>query len=79
MTAMPPAYFVDRHLQEGRAEKVAFREASGAGRELTYGQLADGSGRVATALERTGIRREERAVMLVLDQVEFPQIFWGCL
>ncbi len=73
------AYFVDRHPKEGRAEKVAFREASGAGRELTYGQLADGSGRVATALVRAGIRREERAVMLVLDQIEFPQIFWGCL
>ena len=68
------AYFVDRHLQEGRAGKIAFHEVSGAGGELT-----DGSGRVAAALDRSGIRREERAVMLLLDQIEFPQIFWGCL
>ena len=31
------------------------------------------------ALERSGIRREERAILLVLDRIEFPEIFWGCL
>ena len=73
------AYFVDRHTGEGRSEKVAFREASPAGRELTYGGLSDRSGRIAAALLEAGIRREDRAVMLLLDQIEFPQIFWGCL
>lgn len=72
-------WFVDRHSAEGRGGKTAFREAFGAGRSLTYAGLASGSARVAGALERAGVRREERALMLVLDQVEFPMIFWGAI
>ncbi|WP_050931780.1 benzoate-CoA ligase family protein [Aestuariivita boseongensis] len=72
-------WFVDRHLQEGRADKVAFREAAGDKRRMTYGHLAHESARVADALQRAGINREERAVMLMLDQLEFPPVFWGCL
>lgn len=72
-------WFVDRHLEEGRADNIAFREAAGDKRSLTYGQLAQDSARVAGALDRANINREERAVMLMLDQLEFPSIFWGCL
>lgn len=72
-------YFVDRHVDEGRGDKIAFKEAAGAKRTLSYGALADQTARVATAFGRAGIRREERAVMLVLDQIEFPAIFWGAL
>ncbi len=72
-------HFVDRHVAEGRSDKPAFREAFGARRTLSYGALADRSARVATALKRAGIPRESRALMLVLDQIEFPVIFWGCL
>lgn len=72
-------WFVDRHLAEGRADKVAFREAWDGGRDLTYGALAEGSGCVAGALDRAGIHREERAAMFILDQIEFPLIFWGAL
>ncbi len=72
-------YFVDRHVGEGRGDKVAFREATGLMRELTYEQLATRSGMVAGALNDAGIYPQERAIMLMLDQIEFPQIFWGCL
>ncbi|GAA6191197.1 benzoate-CoA ligase family protein [Phaeobacter sp. NW0010-22] len=72
-------YFVDRHVEQGREDRAAFREAAGAKRSLTYGTLAQKTGQVASALVRAGIPREARAVMLVLDQIEFPQIFWGCL
>ncbi len=72
-------YFVDRHIDEGRSGKVAFREAAGEKRSLTYGTLSKRSGCVAGALDHAGIRREERALMLVLDKIEFPEIFWGCL
>jgi len=68
--------FVDRHPAEGRAAKTAFREA-GTGRSLTYGELATQTGQMAGALTRAGLRREERALLLVLDQIEFPVIFWG--
>jgi 4-hydroxybenzoate-CoA ligase len=80
MTASENAagYFVDRHSVE-RPDKIAFREASGKKRSLGYGQLALDSSQVAGALARAGIARESRIVMLVLDQIEFPQIFWGAL
>ena len=72
-------YFVDRHLEEGRADKVAFREADGGRRSLTYGQLAEEASRFAGALYRHGVRREERIAMIVRDQIEFPVVFWGAL
>lgn len=71
-------YFVDRHPEEGRGKKVAYREVGG-GRSLTYGALAEGAGLVAGAFAHADIRPEQRAAMLVLDQIEFPQIFWGAL
>ena len=36
-TANAASYFVDRHLAEGRADKIAFIEGE---RSLTYGALA---------------------------------------
>ena len=72
-------YFVDRHIAEGRADKVAYREADGARRTLTYGRLAEEAARFAGALYRHGVRREERVAMVVRDQIEFPVVFWGSL
>jgi 4-hydroxybenzoate-CoA ligase len=72
-------YFVDRHVSEGRSDKLAFREADGQQRDLTYGELANQSARVAAALGLAGINREERIALLVLDQLEMPVMFWGAL
>ena len=71
-------HFVDRHLLEGRGDKQAFLEVE-SGRSLTYAQMAEGSDLVAGALTRAEIRPEERMALLVLDQIEFPQLFWGGL
>lgn len=71
-------YFVDRHLGEGRGDKIAYTEAE-TGRSLSYTEMAEGAGRVAGALRRADIRPEERAAVLVLDQIEFPQIFFGAM
>ena len=71
-------YFVDRHITEGRGAKTAYIEAE-TGRTLSYAQMAQGAGQVAGALLAAGIHPEERAAVLVLDQIEFPQIFWGAL
>ncbi|WP_406647809.1 benzoate-CoA ligase family protein [Aliisedimentitalea scapharcae] len=73
------SYFVDRHLVEGRGDHCAFREAGGRKRQISYAELADLSARTAGAFERAHVPREARALMLVLDQIEFPQIFWGAL
>jgi 4-hydroxybenzoate-CoA ligase len=72
-------YFVDRHVEEGRADKPAFREADGARRSLTYGELATATSRFAGALARCGLRREERIAMIVRDQIEFPVVFFGAM
>lgn len=69
--------FVDSHGNGAAAAKIAFVESTG--RSVTYGDLARETGRIACLYERHGIRREERAAMLVLDQIEFPTIFWGSL
>lgn len=72
-------YFVDRHIAEGRGEKIAFREASGEGRSQSYSELAERSDLVAGAFMRAGLRAEERVACVVLDQIEYPEIFWGAL
>ncbi len=71
-------FLLDRHIRDGRADKIAYHEIQ-TGRGLSYGQLAQGAAEVAAALMRSGIRREERAAMLVLDCLEFPQIFLGAM
>ncbi|SIO31197.1 AMP-binding protein [Vannielia litorea] len=79
MNSNAALYFVDRHVTEGRAEKPAFREADGAKRSQTYGELSRESARFAGALIRHGLRREERVAMIVHDQIEFPVVFWGAM
>lgn len=73
------SWFVDRHVAEGRGDKIAFREADGAKRELTYAALMAEAGQFAGALEQYGVRREERLAMIMRDEIEFPIVFWGCL
>ena len=77
-TANAAWYFVDRHLND-RAAKPAFIESRPGGRTLTYAGLAERSDRMAALYEHHGVRREERAVMIVLDTADFPVIFWGSL
>ncbi|MCB1406672.1 MAG: benzoate-CoA ligase family protein [Rhodobacteraceae bacterium] len=79
MTENAALYFVDRHLSEGRGSKTAFREVDGDKRSLSYADLAEQSARFAGALDRHGVRREERIAMIVRDQLEFPVAFWGAI
>jgi 4-hydroxybenzoate-CoA ligase len=72
-------WFVDRHLAEGRADKLAFREVESGAAELTYGQLALHTDVMAGALARAGIKREERVACILLDRISYPVVFWGAL
>ena len=72
-------WFVDRHIEEGRGANVAFQEADGLKRSQTYAELADRSDLVAGAFQSAGLHREERVACLILDQLEYPEIFWGAL
>jgi 4-hydroxybenzoate-CoA ligase len=72
-------YFVDRHRKGVKGSKLAFIETGNNGRRLSYRDLADQSDQMAGLFARNGIRREDRALMLVHDTLEFPVIFWGAL
>ena len=72
-------WFVDRHGGEGRGDNIAFREAFGSRRSISYRELSDRTSQVAGAFVRADIHREERVACLVLDQIEYPEIFWGGL
>jgi len=70
------AYFVDRHVSEGRGVAMAFRDPW---RSLTYAELADATRRLADALRAAGVARERRVALLLLDTIDFPVAFWGAI
>ncbi len=70
------AAFIDRHLEEGRAGKVAIHHA---GEPVTYGMLADGVNRCGNALLNAGMAPGERLLMMVKDSPEFFYLFWGAI
>ena len=69
-------HFVDRHLNEARAEKTAIRSVEG---DVTYGELAENVNRCGNLLRRLGIGRGERVVMVIKDCPEFFYVFWGAI
>ena len=70
------ADMVDRHLAEGRGDKVAFIDENGT---CTYSELAARSNRVANMLGSLGIERETRVAQIMLDTCDFPAVFWGAI
>lgn len=69
-------YFIDRHISEGRSEKVAI-ECGDA--RITYGDLAAQVNRFGNALKNLGVRIEERVLLLLLDTPEFAISFFGTI
>ena len=51
--------FIDRHITEGRASKVAIRTLT---EEVTYGELTERVNRAGNALLALGLRRGDRVV-----------------
>ena len=64
------------NLAAGRAKKPAYIDARGT---HTYGQLADRVARFSAALRGLGIKREERVLLALLDTIDWPTAFLGCL
>ncbi len=64
------------NLDAGRASKAAYIDVRGT---HTYGQLADRVARFSTALRGLGIHREERVLIALLDTIDWPTAFLGCL
>ncbi len=69
--------FIDRHLTEGRADKVAIRTACG--QEVSYGRLARDVNRAGNALLGLGACAGDRVLMIVKDCPEFYYLFWGAI
>ena len=65
-----------RNLKAGRADRPAFIDPRGT---WTYGQLDDRVARFAAILRTLGVRREERVLIALLDTIDWPTAFLGCL
>jgi benzoate-CoA ligase family protein len=68
------AFFVDRHVSEGRSARPALRAA---GRTVTYGELADRVAHAAGALAEAGLDLEQRVLLALDDSPDFAAAFWG--
>ncbi|HET9187791.1 MAG TPA: AMP-binding protein, partial [Acidothermaceae bacterium] len=70
-------WFVDRHIAEGRAGKVAVECGD---ERVTYGGLAERVNRCASALrDACGVARGDRVVLLLYDGPEFFYAFFGAI
>jgi 4-hydroxybenzoate-CoA ligase len=69
-------YFVERHVREGRGDRLAFVDPW---RSLTYRELDAAAARFAAGLRAAGIERERRIALVLLDTIDFPIAFWGAL
>ena len=61
-----------------RADKTAFIDASN-GQQLSYGALAERAHRFAHALRAHGIAPESRVLLAMLDTLDWPVVFLGCI
>ena len=68
--------FIDRHLIEGRSEKVVIRTVAG---DVTYGELAEQVNRCGNVLRDMGLMPGDRLLMIVKDCPEFFYLFWGAI
>lgn len=68
--------FIDRHMAEGRGDRIAFIDDR---ERVTYAELAERVNRAGNALLALGLRPEDRVMMLMLDTIDFPALFFGAI
>ena len=69
-------HFIDRHLREGRAAKVAYIDDRGS---YSYAELAARVNRAGNALRRAGVEMEQRILLCMQDGIDFVALFWGAV
>ena len=69
-------HFVDRHLAEGRGEKVAIECAD---ERVTYREVAERVNRFGSALRSLGIQPEQRIALILQDTPAFAYAFFGAI
>ena len=57
------SHFVDRHIHEGRDQKIAYECGD---ERVSYRQLFERVNRAGNALKKLGVRQEERVALLLL-------------
>jgi benzoate-CoA ligase family protein len=67
---------LDRHVAEGRGDRVALRLLDG---ELTYSELQALANRAGNALRAAGVEPEQRVAILLHDGPEFVATFLGAM
>jgi benzoate-CoA ligase len=71
------AYFVDRHVDEGRGGSIALECDD---RRVSYAELREQVNRIGSAMRTTlGVRPEERVILLMLDGPEMVFAFFGAI
>ncbi|HEX6957402.1 MAG TPA: benzoate-CoA ligase family protein [Ferrovibrio sp.] len=70
------SHFIDRHLVEGRGDKIAFIDDKGS---YTYADLAARVNRAGNLLKSQGVRPEQRVMLALLDGIDFPAMFFGAM
>jgi benzoate-CoA ligase len=70
------AFFVDRHLAEGRGARTIFRYR---GRNVTYAELAVRVNRAGRMLQSLSVEMEDRVLLALPDSPEFAEVFWGAI
>ncbi len=68
--------FLDRHLREGRGQKVAIRCGDSV---RTYGDLAADINRAGNGLLKLGLQEEQRAMLILPDCPEFAVAYFGVI
>lgn len=69
--------FIDRHLEEGRADKVVIRTT--AGESVTYLDLAARVNQSGNLFRSLGLVPGDRVAMIIKDCPEFFYVFWGAI
>src|SRR3990167_7461924 len=77
----PSAYnaahdLIGRNLKAGRAGKLAFIDDAGG---YTYGELSQRANRFANAITALGVQPEQRVFLCLLDTIDWPVAFLGCI
>jgi benzoate-CoA ligase family protein len=70
------ADILERNLAAGRANKPVYIDPRGS---WTYGALAERVDRFGGALRSLGVRQEERILLALLDDIDWPTAFLGAI
>lgn len=70
------AFLLDRHLEEGRANKTAVYYED---KVITYAELAEMANRFGNALLKLGVEQENRVIICLPDCSEFLACYFGAM